>query len=125
MWLPDRTLAASVLLRVVEKMSRNPVERVAEEESICTTVVRAVADARDTDPIDLPPIWNGIDPDAVDRLFDGRPWGRLTFDVLDCEVTVRGDRTVVVRATDAIRGPAADRTIGGVDGNSTEAPTVE
>lgn len=66
------------------------------------TVVAAVADARGVDPLELEPLANAIDPEALDRLFadtyDGhsRTAGYLTFEVAGCDVTVTGDGEVSV-----------------------------
>ncbi|WP_162224219.1 HalOD1 output domain-containing protein [Halorussus salinus] len=69
-------------------------------------VVLAVADARDRDPIDLPPLNDTLDPDALDALFaetaSGRPrtGGRVTFEYAGCTVAVFGSGDVVVKAGD-------------------------
>lgn len=70
-------------------------------DSISETVVYAIAEATDTDPMDLPPLYDVIDLQALDRLFPahtagGDPSARVTFTVLDCEVTVHADGEVVV-----------------------------
>lgn len=57
-------------------------------------IVAAVADARGVDPLQLEPLANAIDPEALDRLFadtyggQSRTTGRLTFEVAGCEVIV-------------------------------------
>ncbi|WP_161973230.1 HalOD1 output domain-containing protein [Halostella litorea] len=47
------------------------VSRTAEDGDPSTTVVLAVAEALDTDPLDLSPaLYEVIDPDALDSLFE-------------------------------------------------------
>lgn len=60
-------------------------------------VLAAVADRADADPADLPPLYDAIDPDALDALFgEGRP-GRVSFPYAGYEVTVVGrDRVTVI-----------------------------
>lgn len=59
-------------------------------------VIRAIAEAKGVDPLDLDPLYDRIDLDAVDRLFASAdvPVGRLTFDVAGCRVRVRADGQV-------------------------------
>jgi hypothetical protein len=82
------------------------VERNTEDATPTEAVVDAVADARDCDPLDLPPLNDAVDPDALDALFadtaGGTPryGGYLTFHYCDCTVTVSGVGTVVVDPDD-------------------------
>lgn len=65
-------------------------------------VVEAVATATGYDPYDVPPLYEVVDPDALDDLFaskhDGTPrrTGRVTFRLAGCDVTVTGRGEVVV-----------------------------
>lgn len=69
-------------------------------------VVEAVATATGYGPYDVPPLYEVIDPDALDDLFspkrDGTPRraGRVTFRLAGCNVTVR-HREIVVRRREA------------------------
>ena len=74
------------------------------DESLSAVVIRAVADAADLEPAELgTPLYDQIDPDALDNLFsdrhDGTPRGsgHVTFTLLDYDVTVYSDGHVVVR----------------------------
>ena len=59
-------------------------------------VVATVADRTGADPIDLPPLYDAIDPDALDAIFrDGRP-GRVSFEYAGYEMTVCGRDQVTV-----------------------------
>ncbi|WP_276281813.1 HalOD1 output domain-containing protein [Halorussus caseinilyticus] len=68
-------------------------------------VVRTVAEARDCEPTDLPPLNGTIDPDALDDLFDDtmsggrREGGHAVFDYCDCTVALLGPDDVVVEVT--------------------------
>lgn len=85
------------------------VTRYAFGESIrpSVAVVEAVAAATGYDPYDVPPLYEVVDPDALDDLFspkhDGTPRraGRVTFPLAGCNVTVTGHGEVVVRQREA------------------------
>lgn len=75
----------------------------AEPEPVSTTLARAIAAAKDVDPLDLDPLYESIDPDALDRLFDPErgtfgvsPDLRVGFSVSEFDVTVDGSGHVVV-----------------------------
>lgn len=63
-------------------------------------VIAAVAAATDTDPLELEPLFDSVDPDALDALFaneggtTARTEGQLTFPTNGCRVTVDADGTV-------------------------------
>jgi len=64
-------------------------------------VVETVAAKEGVDPTDLsPPLYTAIDPDVLDAMFSERDQregvGRLVFEYLGYEVTVRGDGGVSV-----------------------------
>ena len=64
--------------------------------SVTEAIVDAVSDAEDCDPLELPPLWNVIDPEALDGLFAptrrGRPRaGRVAFAYAGYEVSVAVD----------------------------------
>ncbi|QCJ48550.1 hypothetical protein FCF25_10625 [Haloprofundus sp. MHR1] len=60
-------------------------------------VVDAVAAAKGTDMSELPPLYeSGLDPDALEELFDGEtPWS-FAFSYAGRSVLVEGDGTVCV-----------------------------
>jgi len=72
--------------------------------SVSMAVVEAVADAEDVDPLDLEPLNDAIDPDALDSLFSqgGAPADGSVHEVSlqfnGCHVTVRDTGEVVVRS---------------------------
>lgn len=75
-------------------------------ESVSMAVVDAVADASGVDPLEVGPLHDVIDPDALDAIFSSagatRPDVEVVFRLDSTEVTVRGTGEVVVRrATEA------------------------
>lgn len=67
------------------------------DDDLGYTVVTAAAAARGTDPVDLPPLYDSVDADALNALVDGavdRPDavnGRVSFSYAGYEVTVDFD----------------------------------
>ncbi len=73
----------------------------AGDESGTEAIVRAVADAADVDPLDLPPLFQAIDPEIIDRVFarsDDFPSERVTlsFEYDRWEVFIRSDGHIVI-----------------------------
>jgi hypothetical protein len=69
-------------------------------------VIDAVADATDSDPTDVGPLYHVVDPDALDRLFapthrGACRTGHVQFTFGGCEVTVRADGEIEVERLDA------------------------
>jgi hypothetical protein len=79
------------------------VEREIRDESPSMAVVSAVAAATNTDPTEIEPLYESIDPDALDYLVRGGSRSRRGFDgcvsftVAGCSVVVHGDRKVVAK----------------------------
>jgi hypothetical protein len=60
-------------------------------------VLEAISDSLDTTVTDLPPLYDVVDPDSLDRIFEYRGGaGWITFEYVDHHVTVRADGTVDV-----------------------------
>jgi hypothetical protein len=72
----------------------------ASEDDIALTIVGHVADVADVDPLEMAPLHESIDTDALNRLFDpgGRASGlqRLTFSFEGYTVTVTESRITIV-----------------------------
>ena len=65
-------------------------------------VIRAIAEARGVDPLELEPIQEHIDLDAVDRLFaSAGSDGRLIVDVAGCRVRLQSDGEVTATVLDS------------------------
>lgn len=58
------------------------------EPSVSTRVVEAVAEYSGTDVLDLPPLYDSIDPDALERILPGMTEGNVSFVYADRRVTV-------------------------------------
>jgi hypothetical protein len=69
-------------------------------------VVAAVADRAGVDRTDLPPLFEAVDPDALDALFADRRPGRVAFEYAGYEVTVcgRDQLAVICEERDPSRG---------------------
>ncbi|WP_372479942.1 HalOD1 output domain-containing protein [Halomicrobium sp. HM KBTZ05] len=77
---------------------RNGVE-IDDEWEPSTAIVRAVSSHTGQPVMELPPLYEAVDPDALDALFSGRQTlGVLTFAYAGHDVTVRTDQTVDVIA---------------------------
>lgn len=67
-------------------------------EPISVVVVRAVAVLENTDPMELPPLYQVIDPEALDALVESDPGPprQIEFDYCGYEVIVREGTHVTV-----------------------------
>lgn len=77
--------------------SRGETDRDSPSDELCRAVIRAVSDAEGVDPEDLEsPLYEAIDPDALDGLFAGRAntTGRIVFRYHGYTVTVSSDDRV-------------------------------
>lgn len=68
-----------------------------EESSPSQTVVQAVADVAGEDLVELPPLYDTIDPEAMDAFLRGPDSGTLKFKYNGYTVVVDQDITVSVR----------------------------
>ncbi|WP_224337586.1 HalOD1 output domain-containing protein [Haloprofundus halobius] len=70
------------------------VRQVSGDQNVSNAVVLAVAEARNVDPLELDPLYDVIDPDALDAIFSSAgPTDNsmeLDFEMAGCQVTVRG-----------------------------------
>ena len=69
----------------------------SEEELLSTRIVLAVAKEKDADPLELPPLGEQLDPDALDTLFRDRlpDDAELSFEYAGVRVVVREGRVSV------------------------------
>ena len=78
------------------------VERSMESESVSETIVSAVAAHTGSDPLDLAPLYQAVDPDALDALFATddpmRSPDRVSFTYCGCEVVVSAEGVTVESA---------------------------
>lgn len=82
-------------------------------------VVEKVAEVTETDPADLEPLFNTVDPDCLNTLFSdvqsasSRNEGHVAFPVADCQVVIWADGRVEVAQNDddpAVASNTAART---------------
>jgi len=71
------------------------------EQNLSMAVVEAVASVADEEVVDLPPLYEFIDTDALDNLFTprlkyGRPDGTISFEFAGYLVTVRSTGELLV-----------------------------
>lgn len=59
-------------------------------------VVSEVAAAADADPLTMAPLYETVDPDALDKLVASDVQGHVQFTYAGHEVTVHGDGAIVV-----------------------------
>jgi hypothetical protein len=90
--------------------------RSPSDESLTTTVVRAVADAKGIDPLDLEEcLHDVIDPEALERLFmpidNGTRRGVVVFRLAGCRVEVDGTDRVVAERVDEARASMVDARV--------------
>lgn len=79
------------------------------EPSIVVLIQTAIAARDGTDPSECPPLYEAIDPDALDTLFaplhrGSKRHGKVIFEYCGYEVTVHADRTVELESIDAESG---------------------
>lgn len=82
-----------------------------EDVTPSTAVVETVAAVRGVDPMELDPLYEVVDPQALDRLVAPRPPRRtgdctVVFTYFDHEVTVRSPGIVRVRPLEDVGGDA-------------------
>lgn len=79
---------------------KRDVETTEQDESLSLVVVETVADAAGVDPLELPPLYGAVDPEALDSLFQPRPGVgddrsakavRFTYHGYEVSVTEDGD----------------------------------
>lgn len=84
------------------------------DSDLHVTIVEEVADLKNTEPANLPPLHDVIDPDVLDTLFAGgsREPLSLQFTYADCFVSVHVRRETVVTVQHAPSRNGAGRSPG-------------
>lgn len=99
-FMTDTDVESSEVDAMVMEPYRTTFDNAAE--SVSESVISAVADATGSDPVAMPPLYNAINPDALDALFQPataapkRGDRTLTFTYNDHRVTVSSDGVLVV-----------------------------
>jgi len=55
-----------------------------------------IAEKRDTDVVDLPPLYNTIDPEKLDAVIQSLDDGKVSFTYADFDVTVTSEGEVAI-----------------------------
>ena len=75
---------------------------IADGQPITAAVVDAVATTAGTDPIELPPLYDSVDPDALDTLFERQREGtdlEIAFSYTGYRVVIEDGERITVSAT--------------------------
>lgn len=64
--------------------------------TVVEAVLQSVAEYTGTDVLDLPPLYDVIDPDALEKVTQKMERGEISFDYADLEITVSAEGTVGV-----------------------------
>lgn len=72
------------------------------DESVCLAVLRTVAAVSNKTPTDLPPLYEAVDPDALEELMrsDSGQTIEATFPYFGYVITVRSDGEISVSSPD-------------------------
>ncbi|MFO7925412.1 MAG: HalOD1 output domain-containing protein [Halobacteriota archaeon] len=62
--------------------------------TVSERVIRGVSTADDSDPVELPPLYDAIDPEALDAVVKRMSDGAVSFVYAGYEVTVESDGTI-------------------------------
>lgn len=62
-------------------------------------VIEAVAETTAQDPLELPPMFDTVDADALDKVVRSMDHGTVSFEYADYSVTVHSDGTVTLDGT--------------------------
>lgn len=69
------------------------------EREIWPSIIRVISQVENVPPLELPPLYGGLDPDGLERLLTSANTSlSITFRYEDYLVTVNGDGDICVRA---------------------------
>jgi len=71
---------------------------------VAERVIQRVSEATNRTELEVPPLYDAVDPDALEQLVESTSNARFTFQYAGCEVTVESDGEVQVSET----APAQD-----------------
>lgn len=73
-------------------------------DRVSTVIIEAVAAVTDTPPTNMGPLYEVVDPDALNHLFPPLPNGsrcqaerKITFTLNECDITVYGDGLIEIQ----------------------------
>jgi len=73
------------------------VTAVCRQDRVAETIVVTLAETMGKDPLTMEPLYDVVDPNALDRLVESASGQlKIEFSMADCTVTVHGDGKIVV-----------------------------
>lgn len=84
---------------------------IQQRSTVSERVVQKVATASSTDVMELPALWDAIEPDALDKLVEEMADGEVSFAYAGYEVTVTSDETIDLREC-PVRDSTAEIAVG-------------
>lgn len=58
------------------------------QTSMTIGIVEKISEIKDQDPLDLPPLYNSVDPDALDQLANSN---KVQFEYIGHEITIENE----------------------------------
>jgi hypothetical protein len=59
-------------------------------------IIMLIASQKDIEPTEMPPLYETIDPEALDTLFQKKPSGFVVFEYANCEVIVQECENITI-----------------------------
>lgn len=72
----------------------------SDTQQIVVSIVDEVAERSGRDSLDLPPLYDSVDPEALERLVETMSAGEVSFPYAGYDVTVMSDRTIRLETSD-------------------------
>lgn len=69
---------------------------VPDDATVLETVAMTVADRRGVSPVDLPPLYDVVDPDLLESVGSDRTSDQVTFEYVGFQITVESDGSIHV-----------------------------
>lgn len=70
---------------------------IEDDESVSHAILTSVSEYEETVITNLPPLYETIDPDALDMLFSKRSSARVSFMYNDLLISIRGNKYITVK----------------------------
>lgn len=70
------------------------------DEQLSQTIIGALAKRKGTDPENLTPLYESVDPDALDNIFSGERQGKIIFEHTGFRIIVYRDGEVDINEVD-------------------------
>lgn len=95
-WFLHETDGAAWSVEVIGTDSTDAIDSsvVPNDATIVETIAMTIADHRDVSPMDLPPLYDVVDPDVLESVVSGLTPDHVTFEYAGYRVTVESDGSV-------------------------------